>query len=220
MKRNFYILTLLTVLLCNAQNKQKTETIVLPTGKNKLTLYEVLTREDPGRYTKLDITGSCNTSYIPIDIWDNIPADFLKENKNAVASQSVFVRTEKNHTILLLFGFFYGTGYDEITLISIEGSKTHLLHDNELETPIAFKDLDNDNKAELICHNEPEMISEHVSAYSPYIVYSITANSFTKNLQLTEQYNKIHYVWAGAIYREDIKVALPNDPEEKYRIIK
>lgn len=218
--RNFYICTFFLYFLCEAQTNKIAENIFLEKEKCKLNLEAPPAEGDPGKYTVLKISSNITTTYNAKDAWDILPTDFLKHNKNEIISRYIFAHNEKDFSIMLLFGFLYGTGYDEITIISIYDKKTALLYDGPLEAPLKFEDVNEDGHTELICRNEPEMISTNTGAYSPYIVYSYTQSSFSINKALSEAYNKKHYVWAGLKYREDIKVKETTTKGGRFSIVK
>ena len=164
------------------------------------------TEGNAGSFTQIDVYTKTPATFKANDAWDVIPTDFLGDNKNLANSQYVFAKAEKGFSLLLLWGYAYPSGRDEVTILSATPKNATLLHSGRIEEPLKFEDLDGDGATELICRNEPEMISANTGSYSPYIVYSYTQSSFSINKALSEAYNKKHYVWAGLKYREDIKV--------------
>lgn len=161
---------------------------------------------DAGSFSRIDVCTKTPATFKANDAWDVIPSDFLRNNKNLANSKYVFAKAEKEYSLLLLWGYAYPSGRDEVTILSVTPKNTALLHRGNIEEPIKFEDLDGDGTTELICRNEPEMISANTGVYSPYIIYSYTQSSFGINKALSEAYNKKHYLWAGLKYREDISV--------------
>lgn len=169
---------------------------------------------DPGTFRKINISlgSKGRNTFIAKDVWDKIDSAFAKNNTNAVQSNLIFVHKEPKQTFILLFGFAYGSGRDEISLIRIKDNKIEMLVDNKFEEPIKFTDLDNDGEAELICQTPPEMYESDakgdIGTYSPFLVYKCD-NVLYLEKKLTEAYNKQHYVWTGYKYNEHIKVLYP-----------
>jgi uncharacterized DUF497 family protein len=198
------------------------ETIITDLNKDSkpdtLSIYLPPVEGDPGQFRKLNISlGSYGrNTFTAKDVWDDVDTCFLKENANAVKSKRVFIRKEKDQTLILLFGFAYSSGREEISIISIRNNKMEFLFDNQLEEPIQFIDLDNDNNAELICQNPPEIYTTDtktkadIGTYSPFLAYKLDKALYLDK-KLTEQYNKQHYVWAGYKYNENTKVRYPKD---------
>lgn len=171
---------------------------------------------DPGTFRRITIslgTKGRNT-FTAKDTWAKADPQFLRNNTNAIKSDLVFVHKEAKQTFVLLFGFAYGSGREEIAILSIKENKIEQLIDNQLEEPIRFIDLDNDGKAELVCQNPPEIYQTDskaktgIGTYSPFLVYKCD-NVLYLDKKLTEEYNRQHYVWAGYKYNENIKVSYP-----------
>lgn len=175
---------------------------------------------DPGSFTQISLHTETPATFQANDAWDIIPAAFLRANQNQCNSKYVFTKKENGYTLLLLWGYSYPSGRDEVTILSLTPKTAALLHSKNLEEPIKFEDLDGDGSTELICRNEPEMISANTGAYSPYIVYSYTQSYFGINKALSEAYNKKHYVWAGLKYREDITIKEPAVKGGRFSIVK
>jgi len=165
-----------------------------------------------GQFTKITITlgGNGRNTFTANDAWDKIARGFLAGNKNAVTSNRVFVHKEADRSIILLFGFPYGSGPEEYAIILVNGNKMEFLHHYRVEDPVTFTDLDNDGHAELLCRKEPQMDTKTTGVYSPYMVYTFNG-LFTLSQALTKKYNTEHYVWAGYTYKKDIHVEYPSD---------
>lgn len=175
---------------------------------------------DAGSFTRIDVYTKTPATFKANDAWDIIPTDFLRNNKNLASSKYIFAKAEKEYSLILLWGYAYPSGRDEVTIVSLTQTGAKLLHSGNIEEPVKFEDLDGDGLAELICRNEPEMISANTGVYSPYIVYSYTRSSFGINKALSEAYNKKHYIWAGLKYREDINVKEPDTKGGSFKILK
>lgn len=78
---------------------------------------------DPGELNKvvISLSGIGRQSFEGEDVWDCIDSTFLSNNRNAVSSKRVFVYKEKHSTILLLFGYCFGTGR-ELSIIQVGGN--------------------------------------------------------------------------------------------------
>lgn len=199
--------TPIKTLVADLNNDGKTDTI---------SVYMPPVEGDPGTFGKINISlgSKGRNTFTAEDIWDKIDNAFAKENTNAVHSNLVFVHKEPKQAFILLFGFAYGSGRDEISLIRIKDNTIEMLIDNKLEEPVKFTDMDNDGITELVCQNPPEIFQTDSKAkatlgtYSPFLVYKCD-NVMSLDKKLTEAYNKEHYVWAGYQYNENIMVRYP-----------
>lgn len=173
---------------------------------------------DPGIFQTitLSITGVEKQTFEASDVWDEIDEWFLKKNENLVKSNKIFVDTCYNYTYILLFGFPYGSGRDEFSIIKIKDNVANMIFDNQLDYPIQFSDINHDGNIDLIGRNSYEIyipvdsLNADIGVYSPYLIYS-DDNGFKINEQVSKDYNIENYVWAGIKYREDIKILYPRD---------
>lgn len=173
---------------------------------------------DPGVFQKLTLSfsGLGNQEFIAKDVWDSIDIDFLKNNQNAVKSTRVFVYKEFNRVLILLFGFSYGSGREEFTIIQIKENKTKIIFDEKLEHAIKLKDFDNDKSVELLGRNSGEIyqkldsLNADIGTYNPFLIYKLSDTCKT-DIILSKKYNENNYVWAGLEYNEEIKVLYPRD---------
>lgn len=216
------LLLLLTISVLAQQNDMHApiETIITDLNNDEktdtLSISLPPVEGDPGIYRRINISlgHKGRTTFTAKDSWDKIDSQFLKNNTNAVQSYLVFVHKEASQTLIVLFGFAYGSGREEIAILSIKENKIEQLLDNQLEEPIQFIDLDNDGKAELVCQNPPEIYQTDsktkadIGTYSPFLVYKCDSVLYLDK-KLTEAYNRQHYVWAGYKYNENIKVSYP-----------
>ena len=129
--------------------------------------------------------------------WDSIDESFLHNNKNDIKSNLVFVKTQGRNSIILLFGYEYGSGR-ECSLLKVEGKKASLLFSADLQEPKELKDMDHDGYLEMVALQSTEAISDekYIYAYSPYFVYTIT-DSMRINKPLMKRYNEENYIFAG-----------------------
>jgi hypothetical protein len=125
----------------------------------------------------------------------------------------VFVYKEKKSTILLLFGYCFGTGR-EFTILRVDGSKVQMIFDQDLDEIIRIGDIDNEGHTSLIGRNSYELYIEvdsldaDIGTYSPFLIYTM-GKTVTINEPLSKKYNEDNYVWAGLKYNENIKVLYP-----------
>ncbi|MDV6169928.1 hypothetical protein R1T16_15935 [Flavobacterium sp. DG1-102-2] len=221
------ILSLFVFAVANAQEKDGQNAMYAPfetiiTDLNNDSIPDTIAismppvEGDPGQFRKINIslgTAGRNT-FTAKDAWDDIDTTFLKNNANAVKSKRIFVYKENDTSYIVLFGFTYGSGRDELDVIAVTGSKLIQLANDNIQNPIQFADLDNDGKAELICRNDYEIFNTDrktkgdIGTYSPYMVYKCE-NVLYLDKKLSETYNKQHYVWAGYKYNQHIKVLYP-----------
>lgn len=180
---------------------------------------------DPGIFGKVAIALSNGTkkSFAAKDIWAGIDEDFLKEHKNGVNSSNVFVFKQPAQTLLVLFGFHYGSGRGEITVIGIQGNDARLVFNEPYDYLLKLEDLDKDGKTDLLVRNAHEMfgvvdsLKAEIGVYSPYLVYTLDKEA-KLNQELSESYNRENYVFAGLKYNEKIHVLYPRN-RDKPRII-
>lgn len=219
------ILSLLTFVYAKAQNTAQQNDNYLPIetvvadlnndGKtDTISVYMPPVEGDPGIFGKINISlgSKGRNTFTADDIWDKIDNVFAKENTNAVHSNLVFVRKEQAQAFILLFGFAYGSGRDEISLIRIKDNTIEMLIDNKLENPLKFIDPDNDGITELVCQKPPELYGSDakgdIGSYSPFLIYKCD-NVMSLDKKMTETYNKQNYVWAGYKYNGNIKLRYP-----------
>jgi len=225
MKILFILFTLLAGIMAKAQSNAdqnpvyKDEIVITDlngdTKNDTIRLYLKPAADDPGQYTKITISlDGRRITYKAKDSWDRIDKAFKTSNKNSVASDYVFIHKEKEQSYIILFGFPYGAGREEISIIKVSGRKIEMLFDNALGEPISIADLDGDGNAEFIIQYPPEIYKDaqkgQIGTYSPYLAYSLTP-IFDIKKALSEEYNRKHYVWAGMERDPDIQVFYPND---------
>ena len=225
MNKLFLLLFVIVCIHATAQDKQNTAYTPLSTiitdlnnddESDTLSVYMPPVEGDPGIFGRITISlgSKGRNTFMAHDIWDKVDNEFAKHNTNTVTSDLVFIHMEQKQTYILLFGFAYGSGREEISIIRIKDNKMEILFNNPLEEPKQFTDLDNDGETELVAQAPPEMYEEDkkskgfIGAYSPFIVFKLSPAMYTDK-KLTEQYNKKHYVWAGYKYNENVKVRYP-----------
>lgn len=170
---------------------------------------------DPGEFNRtiISLSGIGRQEFTGKDVWDYIDSTFLSNNHNAVQSKRVFVYKEKNSTLLLLFGYPFGTGR-EFTILRVEGNKIQTIFDEDLDEIIKISDKDNEGHAVLIGRQEYEIytpvdsLDADIGTYSPFLIYKL-GRTVQINEALSKKYNENNYVWAGLKYNEKIKVLYP-----------
>ncbi|SEN56378.1 hypothetical protein SAMN04488505_11183 [Chitinophaga rupis] len=198
----------------NNDNRPDTITLTTPPAEGDPGLFQTIT---------ISFNGMHQQSFKAKDVWDLVDSSFLAVTKNEVPSKQVFIHKEPGQTLIFLFGYIYGAGRGEFSIIRIRDNKAKLVFDDHLDNPLQLTDFDNDGKAELLGRNEGEMymdidsINARIGVYFPFYIYSFK-DSCIIDETMTQQYNEDNYVWAGLKYREDIKVAYPNDGSRPYII--
>ncbi|PZR19223.1 MAG: hypothetical protein DI539_14655 [Flavobacterium psychrophilum] len=125
MKNLFLCLSFLSAFYMSAQQNDKytpIETIITDLNNDgktdTISVYMPPVEGDPGIFGKINISlgAKGRNTFTAKDIWDKTGNTFAKANTNAVKSGLVFIRKENNQAFILLFGFAYGSGRDEISL--------------------------------------------------------------------------------------------------------
>jgi hypothetical protein len=180
---------------------------------------------DPGIFGMVTIALSNGTkkAFTAKDIWASVDEDFIKEHKSGVSSPNVFVFKQPKQTLLVLFGFHYGSGREELTVIGIQGNDARVVFNEPYDYLLKLEDLDKDGKIDLLVRNAYEMydvadsLKADIGVYSPYLVYTLDKEA-KLNQELSESYNRENYVFAGLKYNEKIRVLYPWN-REKPRIL-
>ncbi len=180
------------------QNADPIELIIIDLNGDK-TADTILLKDkpnDPGLFTKIEIIISNHDRYMfnASDAWDEADKIFLKKYKNLTASKNVFITKDNDKTFILLFGFVYGSGRDEFSIIKVENNSAQLILDEDLEDIIKFEDLNDDRQMDLVCVNEVnriDSINQQLKMEDPYYVFSIDT-VFSFNLPLSIEYNNLH----------------------------
>lgn len=180
---------------------------------------------DPGLFQTITISfnGMHRQSFKASDVWDFVDSSFLADTKNEVPSKKVFIHKEPGQTLVLLFGYLYGAGRGEFSVIRIRDNKAEMVFDDHLDNPLRLTDFDNDGNVELLGRNDGEMyaaidsINAQIGVYFPFYIYSFK-DSCIIDEAMTQKYNEDNYVWAGLKYSEKIKVAYPNNGTRPYII--
>jgi hypothetical protein len=127
----------------------------------------------------------------------------------------VFVYKSHGISLVLLFGYLYGAGRDEFSVVQIKNNNLKLVFDNKMEWPIQFADLNNDQHIQFIgekssseVYEEIDSLDAQITTYDPSTVYDIE-NDFKVDERLTEKYNSQNYVWAGTHPPKEVKVFHP-----------
>lgn len=170
----------------------------------------------------ISISGFGKQTFIAKNAWTNVDSDFLAKNKNAIKSTRLFLLKEKDHSVILLFGYLDGAGYrEDFSIINIKDNKPAMIFDKgekdvDIEIPITLTDLDSDGRTDFVFRNLGELyqqvdsLNADIGTYHPYLVYTID-NDCKLNQPLTKKYNEDNYVFAGYEYSEEIKILYPRN---------
>jgi len=227
---NYYLLILIVVLAnCEvvAQPKNVVERITTHLDANSvmdsILLYDPPFEGDPGEFTKIGIyiSGIGRFNFSAKDVWDKVDDSFLEGNINAVNSRRVFIHKNKTQTLIFLFGFSYGSGRDEFSVIQIRDKKVSMLFDDEFQTPIKLLDSASISLVGKRHNGEyfqyVDSLNADIESYQPYYVYKIS-DDFRIDEQATKKYNELHYVWKGIKYDSSIRVLCPRN-ESKCKVL-
>lgn len=179
---------------------------------------------NPGLFSKVNIKiqGSKIEEFNAKDVWALIDKGFTKTNE--VKSDKVYLKVDGKQVYLVLFGFLYGSGRDEFTIIRIKDNAAKIIFNQEMNEPIGFQYYGNPKilkfvrrvyGSEIISYTDDD--SYQIASYCPYYVYNLT-DSMTVNTSLSKQYNLKNYVWAGINYNDKLDVLEPRKPGLKYRL--
>ena len=181
------------IIPCHLSNSSLTDTIRLTAPADF---------SDPGLFTEITIKipGKNIQSFKATDSWDVVDSEFLMNNHNPVPSRNVFIYKAPKCTFILLFGFIYGSGREEFSIIKVQNDSAIMISDNSIEEPIQIGHIYAQNEIQLLGRDFGEAIGEvdslnaFIETYHPYYIYSLE-NNFQIDSVLTERYNKEHYVW-------------------------
>ena len=178
---------------------------------------------EPGSFETIEIklADGKHKTLTARDTWHKVDMTFRKNNPISCASDYLFIHSGKEETYLLLFGFPYGSGRDEFTIIRITGDKIDPVFDAKLDDPLLLKDFDGDGNAELLGRNSYELYIERndidadIGTYSPFYIFRLD-NPVICDWELTTAYNREHYIWIGPRYDENIEIVYPRDGSKPY----
>ncbi|MFY8032992.1 MAG: hypothetical protein ACOVMN_00635 [Flexibacteraceae bacterium] len=180
---------------------------------------------NPGLFSKItiNIQGSKLVEFYANDVWDVIDKPFAKSN--LVKSDKVYIKADGKRVYLVLFGYQYGSGRDEFTVIRIKDNIAKIIYNLEMNEPIGFQYYGNPKTLKFIgrtnhCEylNSSKNGNYQTSTYSPFYVYNLT-DIMSIDTMLTKQYNLKNYVWAGLNYNEKLQVLEPQKPGLKYKLV-
>lgn len=180
---------------------------------------------NPGLFSKITIRiqGLKTMEFYAKDVWDVIDKPFTKSN--LVKSEKVYIKVDGKQVYLVLFGYQYGSGRDEFTIIRIKDNSAKVIFNQAMNEPIGFQYYGNPKTLKFIgrtnhCEyiNSSENGNYQTTTYSPFYVYNLS-DTMSIDTILTKQYNLKNYVWAGKNYNEKIEVLEPIKPSLKYRLV-
>jgi hypothetical protein len=203
----------LNPIITDLNNDNRSDTIFLSSSVKDTLSFNKIT---------ISVSGFGRQSFVAKNAWTNVDPSFLVKNKNAVKSKNIFLSKEKNHSVILLFGYLGGAGYrEDFSIINIKDNKATLVFDKgdkdiDIELPVKLTDLDNDGRTDFVFRNLGELyqqvdsLNADIGTYHPYLVYTID-NDCKLNKDLTKKYNDDNYVFAGYEYSEQIKILYPRN---------
>ncbi|MBK0402059.1 hypothetical protein I5M27_03625 [Adhaeribacter sp. BT258] len=191
----FNIFSIILSLRVEDNGGKPIETIVKDVNQDGIidTIYLKDKPEDPGLFTTIEIkiTGRGVYRFKARDAWDKVDGSFLLNHKNQINSPNAFLTQNSKDVFILLFGFTYGSSRDEFSIIKVSGDKATMILDRDLEKIVAFKDINNDGRMELVCYNEVDRIEsfdKQLKAKGGFYVFTI-GESATFNPHLSDSYN-------------------------------
>src|SRR6185503_2213556 len=102
---------------------------------------------DSSSFNKIEIAikGFSRKTFFAKHAWSNVDSTFLIKNKNAVNSKTFFLAKEKDHSIILLFGYLYETGREDFAISNIKDNRPKMVFDKgdsdvNIEVPIKLAD--------------------------------------------------------------------------------
>lgn len=179
---------------------------------------------NPGLFSKItiNILGSKSVEFYAKDVWDVIDKPFTKSN--LVKSDKVYIKADGKQVFVVCFGYQYGSGRDEFTVIRIKDNNSRVIYNLEMNEPIGFQYFGNPKTLKFIgrtnhCEylNSSENSNYQTATYSPFYVYNLT-DTISIDTVLTKQYNLKNYVWAGINYNDKLDVLEPRKSGLKYRL--
>lgn len=197
-------------IIADINQDGKTDTIILSSSLQGRTAYNRIS---------VSISGFPRKIFRAKDEWTAVDKEFLRKNKNTVATNWLFLKKNDKHAVILLFGELDGAGYrGEFSIINIENNNIKMvldaIDDPDIEIPTGLTDLDNDGRLEFIFREYSQCVQTatnlQVCSYNPFYVYTI-ADTCKVNNPLMKAYNKKKYVFAGYKYSEDILIYAPED---------
>ncbi|MFN8208263.1 MAG: hypothetical protein U0T82_12780 [Bacteroidales bacterium] len=176
---------------------------------------------DAGEFTKIKfiLSNGIKRTIKASDAWDRVDSLFLTNNRNLINSKRVFLYSKYGQQILLLFGYPYGAGRDELSLIRITINKIEQLEDDLFENVITIDDINNDSLIDIVGRSSGELlgiydsINSYSTPYNPFQVYSIDIDCYF-NKQLTKEYNEKNYIFDGYTYDENTIILCKRDNSE------
>lgn len=147
-------------------------------------------------------------------VWDTIESKMIGSRKNAIDSRVLYLADAGADKFIVLFGYMFGSGREEMTIIKVDGRDIKIVFDTAYDDIHHIGDIDNDGVVDFVFRNMSEAVIVEgigglVTTYSPYVVFS-GIDSLQVNKKLTRKYNESNYVWAGYEYNDKIGVFWKN----------
>lgn len=84
------------------------------------------------RKITISIRGFDRQLFVAKNAWTNVDSSFLAKNKNAIKSNEIFLRKEKDHSVILLFGYLDAAGYrEEFSIIQVRENKAKMVFEGD-----------------------------------------------------------------------------------------
>lgn len=177
---------------------------------------------DPGTFKKIRIalTGGTRHTFHAHEAWDTVDRGFLENNINAVNSPLVYVYKDKEQFAILLFGYPFGAGRDEMNIIYGKGNEFRMICKQPFSDAISLHP-DNLDRLEFVARKSSPAYygivklsdgkTGDVGTYAPFSVMSIREDAVILNITATSEYNREHYIWLGADASDEVKVLYFHD---------
>ena len=179
---------------------------------------------NPGLFNKISITLSHfgQQSFMAAKGWANVDWTFLSKSPNQLRTNKLFLAKGPHQSVILLFGQLDGGDFrGDFSIINIEDNKIKMVfnqkdRNTDVEVPAKITDLGGDGRLDFVYKQYGETLGHvdslnaDIGTYTPFYVYTID-NDCVLNKELTMQYNKVHYVYAGLDSLDKIKVLYPRN---------
>lgn len=172
---------------------------------------------DPGIFQKIEISlnEGDRESFETKDVWDVVDESFLKENQNSVKSPHIFVYKDNYHFAILLFGYIYGSGRSDFSIIYGQRAHFKMIFKGAIQVPMKLQDMNQDGKLEFLGRKSEYEITGgpidslgpgRVGTYDPFSVFAIKKDTIVLDEVATREYNEQHYIWLGKEMSETLRV--------------
>jgi len=181
------------------------------------------------------MSGAKRTIFNAKDEWAEIQPEFLKSNKNLIASKNIFINKTKLHSVIIVSGGTDGAGYGgEFSIINIENNHIKMVFDHgsdesvdninvDVEIPVKLIDLTNNGRLSFIYTGYHEVYKQvkggMIGTYVPFYVFTVD-DDCRYSQALSKTYNQEHYVYVGSNHQGQIEIFYPDNKKLKPRLWK